>query len=44
MQSKYHKKSTILAAKILEIKNVQGGGLLGGEVNFAINPVVRDMR
>ncbi len=28
MQSNYDKKFTILAAKILEIKNVQGGGIL----------------
>ncbi len=40
MQSQYHKKSTILAAKVPLIKNVQGGGgWLVGEANFAINTV-----
>ncbi len=37
IQSKHRKKSTIFAAKVPEIKNVQGGGLLGGEANSAIN-------
>ncbi len=41
LQSQYYKKSTILAGKVPQIKNVQGGGgLLGGEANFAINTVI----